>query len=143
MDPSVRAGLPRVLIVEDDPSLRRLLEIRLSVDGYETRAARDGAAALEELAIWTPDAVLTDLMMPRLSGLDLCRAIRGDACTAAIPIILLTARFLDDEISPVLQLGAITFMSKPFDAKALDDALRAAMAGRSSELSRGLPGVAS
>lgn len=137
MEFSASRAVPRVLIVEDDSSLRRLLEIRLSVDGFETRAAGDGQAALDELAAWTPDVVLSDIMMPRLSGLSLCRAVREDPRTAAIPVILLTARLLDDDIQEVLRLGAITFMSKPFEARALAAALRAAVltgsAGRSAE----------
>lgn len=127
-------GLPkqdaaRILIVEDDASLRRLLEMRLGLDGYATRSAGDGAAALEILAGWTADVVVTDVMMPRLSGLSLCRAIRADQRTTAIPIILLTARCLDDDIRAVVDLGEITFMNKPFDAQALGEALGTALAG--------------
>jgi DNA-binding response OmpR family regulator len=120
-------GAARVLIVEDDASLRRLLEMRLSVDGYETRIAADGVAALAQLRTWIPDVVVTDVMMPRLSGLSLCRAMRADARTAATPIILLTARCFDEDIQAAVELGGVTFMNKPFDAHALDSALREAL----------------
>ncbi|WP_337308813.1 response regulator [Candidatus Aeolococcus gillhamiae] len=123
-------GGPRVLIVEDDTSLLRLLELRLSVDGYTTRTAADGVAALHELASWLPDVVLTDVMMPRLSGLSLCRAIRRDQRTATVPIILLTARCFDNDMQEVVDLGGVTFMNKPFDAESLNAALVAALAGR-------------
>ncbi|MDQ6846668.1 MAG: response regulator [Candidatus Dormibacteraeota bacterium] len=123
-------GGPRVLIVEDDASLLRLLELRLSVDGYTTRTAADGVAALQELARWLPDVVLTDVMMPRLSGLSLCRAIRRDRRTATVPIILLTARCFDNDMQDVVDLGGVTFMNKPFDAESLNAALLAAVAGR-------------
>jgi CheY-like chemotaxis protein len=124
------AGGPRVLIVEDDVSLLRLLELRLSVDGYTTRTAADGVAALQLLATWLPDVVVTDVMMPRLSGLSLCRAVRRDPRTASIPVILLTARCFDSDMQEVVDLGGVTFMNKPFDAESLNAALVAALAGR-------------
>jgi DNA-binding response OmpR family regulator len=124
------AGGPRVLIVEDDSALRRLLELRLGVDGYETRSAGDGKEALEMLATWVPDVMVTDVMMPRLSGLSLCRAARADARTAAMPIILLTALRFDNDMQEVIDLGGVTFMNKPFDAAALHAALDGALASR-------------
>jgi DNA-binding response OmpR family regulator len=124
------AGAPRVLIVEDDTSLLRLLELRLSVDGYTTRTAADGVEALQQLAEWLPDVILTDVMMPRLSGLSLCRAVRRDPRTATVPIILLTARCFDNDMQEVVDLGGVTFMNKPFDAETLNEALRAALRDR-------------
>jgi two-component system, OmpR family, phosphate regulon response regulator PhoB len=127
MEISASAAAPRILIVEDDTSLRRLLEIRLSVDGYETRTAGDGVEALRVLAAWIPDVLLTDVMMPRLSGLSLCRAVRRNKRTAAIPIILLTARSFDSDMQKVIDLGGVNFMTKPFDADALNTALHVAL----------------
>src|ERR1035437_6678040 len=85
METPARRGAARILIAEDDASLRRLLEMRLDVDGYTTRAVADGAAALEVLSEWLPDVVVTDVMMPRLSGLSLCREMRAAPRTAAAP----------------------------------------------------------
>jgi CheY-like chemotaxis protein len=130
MEMPCATGGPRVLIVEDDTSLLRLLELRLGVDGYTTHTAADGVAALQVLAAWLPDIVVTDVMMPRLSGLSLCRAVRRDPRTAAIPIILLTARCFDSDMQEVIDLGGVTFMNKPFDAASLNAALVAALAGR-------------
>jgi DNA-binding response OmpR family regulator len=127
MGPLSKTDAARILIVEDDASLRRLLEMRLTLDGYAARTAEDGLQALSVLEEWTPDVVVADVMMPRLSGLSLCRAIRDQPSLAAIPVILLTARNFDDEIEAVMSLGGITFMSKPFDAEALNGALRAAL----------------
>ncbi|MGH7722967.1 MAG: response regulator transcription factor [Candidatus Dormibacteria bacterium] len=121
---------PRVLIVEDDASLRRLLELRLSVEGYVTRSARDGVEAVEVLTSWVPDVTVTDVMMPRLSGLSLCRAVRNDPRTATMPVILLTARCFDNDMQAVMDLGGVTFMNKPFDAQSLKAALREALASR-------------
>ena len=126
------AGRPRVLIVEDDTALRRLLELRLAVDGYQTRSAGDGKEALEMLATWVPDVMVTDVMMPRLSGLSLCKAARAEPRTADMPIILLTALRFDNDMQEVVDLGGVTFMNKPFDAGSLNDALAAALASRSA-----------
>jgi DNA-binding response OmpR family regulator len=127
MGPLSKTDAARILIVEDDASLRRLLEMRLTIDGYTTRTAEDGADALAVLDDWTPDLVVADVMMPRLSGLSLCRAIRQEPRLADVPVILLTARNFDDEIEAVIKLGGVTFMNKPFDAEALHNALRAAL----------------
>ena len=125
------AGAARVLIVEDDQALRRLLELRLGLDGYETRSAGDGREALEMLSTWVPDVMVTDVMMPRLSGLSLCRAARAAEATATMPIILLTALRFDSDMQEVIDLGGIAFMNKPFDAVALNAAIMAALADRS------------
>jgi DNA-binding response OmpR family regulator len=132
METPSSSDAPRVLIVEDDSSLRRLLELRLSVDGYVARSAGDGAEALQVLASWVPDVIVTDVMMPRLSGLSLCRAVRRNPPTATMPVILLTARNFDSDMQAVIDLGGVTFMMKPFDAVSLNAALVAALASRST-----------
>jgi two-component system response regulator MprA len=116
---------PRVLIAEDDDSLRRLIELRLASDGYDVRCAEDGMEALEiVIKGWTPDIVVCDVMMPRLSGLSVCRELRDHAKTTRVPIILLTARCFDEDIQDVMRLGGITYVSKPFDFGRLTDLLR-------------------
>lgn len=128
MDSATTAGGHRVLVVEDDASLRRLLEMRLGGDGHAVRVAPDGGAALSVLREWRPDVVVSDVMMPRMSGFSLCRAIRAEEGLCDLPIILLTARPFDAEVQAVLDLGGISFMNKPFDASALlaavDDSVR-------------------
>jgi two-component system phosphate regulon response regulator PhoB len=121
---------PGILIVEDDTSLLRLLELRFSVDGYTTRTAVDGVDALRVLAGWLPDVIVTDVMMPRLSGLSLARAVRRDPRTSSVPIILLTARCFDNDMQEVVDLGGVTFMNKPFDAESLNEAVLAALRTR-------------
>ena len=115
---------PRVLVAEDDDSLRRLLELRLSSHGYEVRSAPDGIAAVELLDAWHPDVALCDVMMPRMSGLSVCREMRERAETAAVPIILLTARCFDEDIQEVMALGGIEYVSKPFDWNHLEELIR-------------------
>lgn len=123
METFAPAGGHRVLVVEDDASLRRLLEMRLSAEGYTVRVAEDGQVAVEVLASWIPDIILSDVMMPRMSGLSLCRAVRSDQRIHSLPVILLTARQFDADIQAVMELGNVEFMNKPFDAAALHAAL--------------------
>ena len=118
----------RVLVVEDDASLRRLLELRLMAEGHTVRLAEDGCAGLDMVRSWRPDVVVSDVMMPRMSGLSLCRAMRADGELHDLPVILLTARQFDSDVQAVLDLGGISFMNKPFSATALlaavDDSVR-------------------
>ncbi len=106
---------PRVLVAEDDPALRRLLELRLSVGDFDVRTVEDGSDALDAAREWRPDVLVCDVMMPKVSGLTVCRELRDDADFNAMPIILLTARVFDEDIERVLMLGSISFMNKPFD----------------------------
>ena len=113
------AGAARILVAEDDPALRRLIEMLLSNQGYDVRAVGDGVDALEMAAGWPPHALVVDVMMPRLSGLSVCRELRAQARFATVPIILLTARSFDEDIQEVMKLGAINFMNKPFNPRQL------------------------
>lgn len=116
-----------VLIAEDDAGLRRLLEMLLACNGFRVRSAEDGVDALAAYDASPPDVIVTDVMMPRMSGLTLCRELRrGSGRAATTPIILLTARMFDEDIEEVMQLGGISFMNKPFDHLQLSSAIHAA-----------------
>ena len=115
---------PRVLIAEDDDSLRRLLEMRLTAGGYETRGAAAGLLALEVVDGWTPDIVVCDVMMPHMSGLSVARELRVRADTLSVPILFLTARCFDEDIQEVMALGGMTYVGKPFDFTRLEATLR-------------------
>ncbi len=112
-------GPTRILVAEDDPALRRLIDMLLTNQGYDVRTVADGADALACVETWAPDALVVDVMMPRVSGLTVCRELRASARYATVPIILLTARVFDDDIQQVLDLGGIEFMSKPFNPRQL------------------------
>ena len=114
---------PRVLGAEDDDSLRRLLELRLDNHGFDVRSAADGVLALEVLEDWTPDVAVLDVMMPRLSGLSVCRELRAREATTAVPVLLLTARCFDEDIQEVMSLGGVEYMGKPFDFGQLEETL--------------------
>ncbi len=114
-----------VLIVEDEADIRRLISLHLERDGFRCRTAATGTEALRELQAAIPDLVVLDLMLPELDGLELCRRIRGDPRSAALPIIMLTAKA--DEVDRVvgLELGADDYVVKPFSPKELVARVRA------------------
>jgi DNA-binding response OmpR family regulator len=109
----------RILVAEDDPALRRLIDMLLSNQGHQVLTVCDGADALEAVDGWDPDALVVDVMMPRLSGLSVCRELRARPHFATVPIILLTARVFDEDIQKVMELGGIEFMNKPFNPRQL------------------------
>ena len=125
---------PRVLVAEDDPALRRLLDLRLRMDGFDVDTTEDGVQALEVAlgAMGRPDILVCDIMMPRLSGLTVCRRLRENAATADMPIILLSARTVDSAIEEVVALGNVTFMNKPFNAVDLRERIQEVLDGRAA-----------
>ena len=108
----------RILVVDDEPAVRTSLERALSLEGYDVALAADGAAALDSLAAAPPDAVVLDVSMPGLDGLDVCRRMRqaGDRT----PVLMLTARDAVDDKVRGLDAGADDYLTKPF---ALDELL--------------------
>lgn len=114
-----------ILVVEDDDDLRETLAYNLRADGYETLLAADGVAALE-LARRQPVAlVILDVMLPRLDGLDVLRQLRARPETAAIPVLMLTARAEESDIVVGLELGADDYVAKPFSWNEVRARLRA------------------
>src|SRR5438128_1499074 len=116
-----------VLVVEDEPDIRRLIVLHLERDGFRCRTAANGPEALREVKAAVPDLVVLDLMLPQLDGLEVCRRLRRDASTAAVPIIMLTAK--SDEVDRVvgLEIGADDYVSKPFSPKELVARVRAVL----------------
>jgi PleD family two-component response regulator len=106
----------RILIVDDDEDARVLLRRALGKSDLtlEIAAVADGLQALEQVALVPPDAVITDIMMPRMNGFDLCAALRTDPATARIPVIMVTALENDRDRQRGLALGANDYMTKPF-----------------------------
>lgn len=101
----------RILIVDDEPQITRVLRTSLSNQGYDIRAANDGETALEILKDWTPDMVITDLAMPNMDGLELCRRLRT---TSRVPIIVLSVRGEEKTKVQALDAGADDYVTKPF-----------------------------
>ena len=123
----VRTADAHVLVVEDEPDIRHLVVHHLEREGYHCRAVGTGTAALRAVRTSTPDLIVLDLMLPEMDGLEVCRRLRGDAATASIPIIMLTAK--SDEVDRVvgLELGADDYVAKPFSPKELVARVRAVM----------------
>ena len=109
-----------VLLVEDEPDLLGTLDYRLRREGYGTVLAPTGRAALDALAAEpVPDVVLLDLMLPDMSGLDVCRAIRRDPRTEAVPVLMLTARAEELDRVAGFEVGADDYVCKPFSVREL------------------------
>ncbi|HLT16408.1 MAG TPA: response regulator [Acidimicrobiales bacterium] len=104
-----------VLIVEDDPVILRLLEVNFELEGHEVLLAHDGAEGLELAKERRPDLVVTDVMMPRLSGIELVESLKGDPATAHIPIILLSAKAQTADLKAGMDAGADDYVTKPFE----------------------------
>lgn len=103
-----------ILICDDDELLVDLLEYRLAARGFRVLVARDGGEAMAMIAQQAPDAIVLDAMMPVMDGYQVLRRLRGDAATAAIPVIMLTARKQERDIVGALELGASDYLVKPF-----------------------------
>src|SRR5215469_13473540 len=116
---------PRVLVVEDEAALLTLLRYNLEKEGFAVSEARDGEEALLQLKEAKPDAVLLDWMLPRLSGLELCRQIRRAPAWRDLPIIMLTARGEEGDRVRGLDSGADDYVVKPFSPNELVARLRA------------------
>lgn len=114
--------LARILIVEDDEGVRRSLHLALRDEGYAVEEVGDAEAALARMASQEPDLVLVDIMLPRVSGLELCRAIRQ---SSQVPIILVTARDDSHDVVAGLEAGADDYVTKPFVFKELAARIRA------------------
>jgi DNA-binding response OmpR family regulator len=117
--------MSRILIVDDEPEIVRGLEDNLRFEGYQTFAAPDGRQALAVAAREAPDLILLDLMMPGLSGWDVCRELRARGID--VPIIMLTARGEESDRVRGLELGADDYITKPFSLRELLARVRAVL----------------
>jgi two-component system alkaline phosphatase synthesis response regulator PhoP len=115
----------RILIVEDDPDIAELVARYLDKAGFVTERAASGRDALHAISVRTPDLIVLDLMLPHVDGLEVCRVVRGNEATAAIPIIMLTARAEESERIVGLELGADDYLAKPFSPNELVARVRA------------------
>ncbi len=111
--------MARVLIVEDSPTQAAQLELLLEVRGFETEVARDAEAALAAVRRQLPDVVVSDIVMPGLSGYDLCRQIKADPASAIVPVILVSSLNEPMDIIKGLECGADNFLTKPYQAEHL------------------------
>ena len=108
-----------ILVIEDEKDMAELVAFHLEKEGYLPLIANDGVSGLEQSQTSTPDLILLDLMLPGISGIDICKVLKGSEKTAAIPIIMLTAK--GEEIDRVVgfEVGADDYMVKPFNMREL------------------------
>jgi len=108
-----------IFVVEDEEDILELLRYHLAREGYSVSTAANGAQALKLIAQKIPALVLLDLMLPGLSGLEICRSLKKDPQTAAIPIMMVTAKNEESDVVLGLELGADDYLMKPFSMKVL------------------------
>jgi DNA-binding response OmpR family regulator len=113
------SGQRRILVVDDEPHIRRVLSAILGSQGYDVRTARDGMEGLDELSLESVDLVILDLMMPGANGLEILSKIRSDPLRSDTPVIILTAKGQDADRDAAMAGGANDFMTKPFSPKKL------------------------
>jgi CheY-like chemotaxis protein len=119
----------RILHVDDEPDIREVVKISLALDPEITLKSCDsGSHALAEAASWSPDLILTDVMMPVMDGPQLLIELRGNVGTAGIPVVFMTARVQRSEVAHLLSLGAAGVVAKPFDPLTLAKSVRACVA---------------
>ena len=114
----------RVVLAEDEPDIRLIARLSLKRAGFDVVTATNGAEALARVAEQAPDVVLLDWMMPEMDGPAACTRLKADEATREIPVIFLTARSQESEIKRGLALGALGYITKPFDAASLGDRVR-------------------
>lgn len=113
-----------VLVVDDEPQITRVLRTTLAANGYDVRVANDGEMALEIMKDWSPNLIITDLMMPNVDGLQLCKRIRA---FSEVPIIVLSVRGQERNKVDALDAGADDYITKPFGMSELQARVRAAL----------------
>ncbi|MBM4393724.1 MAG: response regulator transcription factor [Deltaproteobacteria bacterium] len=123
----------RILLIEDDPSILRGLELNLGLEGYEVRAAIDGPSGLRVATEWKPDLVLLDIMLPAMNGYEVCRELRRRGFS--VPVIILSAKGTEPDKVMGLDIGADDFVTKPFGLAEL-------LARIKAQLRRGKPALA-
>ncbi|MEV7808590.1 response regulator transcription factor [Microbispora sp. NPDC088329] len=116
--------MTRVLLIEDDPAVRRGVTLGLRRNGHETEAVATGEDGMESLAPFAPDIVLLDLMLPGMSGLETCRRIRE---TSQVPIVILSARGDDVDVVVGLEAGADDYIVKPASGEVIEARMRAVL----------------
>ena len=109
----------KILVVDDEPSIVRLMEFILARQGHEMLSAVNGEEALEKIRAQKPDLVLLDIMMPRIDGYEVARTLRADPETATLPIIMLSAKAQEEDIRKGVGVGVDEYITKPFSPEHL------------------------
>ena len=121
---------PRVLVVDDDPQVLRLMRVNLELEGYDVVSAPDGEEALEAVVNERPDVVVCDVMMPGVDGLTVLRSLRANPQFSKIPFVVVSAKAQRSDVKAALDMGADKYITKPFDPQDLLDAVENLLNGR-------------
>ena len=122
-----------MLVVDDDPVILKLLEVNFEMEGFTVLVARDGEEGIEVARADQPDLIVSDIMMPKVSGLELVTALKGDPATSEIPIILLSAKAQNADVRSGLDAGADDYVTKPFEPLDLVDRVNRLLEARASK----------
>ena len=117
----------KILIIEDEKDIVKMLDYNLKKEGFKTLSAHNGEDGLDMARKENPDLILLDLMLPEMDGLDVCKAIKNEAKTSHIPIIILTAKAQETDKIVGLELGADDYMTKPFSPRELMARIKAVL----------------
>jgi two-component system alkaline phosphatase synthesis response regulator PhoP len=128
--PQEKEGAPRILIAEDDPQSAELLEAYLSGEDYSVRTAGDGEKVLRLVAEWKPDVILLDVMMPKISGFEVCKRLRANPETAGTVVLMITALDQPSDHERAVEAGTNDFLTKPINKTDLLLRVRAALRSR-------------
>ena len=117
--------IPKVLVVDDEPNIRELVEVALKFHGCAVAVSASGKDALHQAEVYEPDLMILDVMLPKLSGLEVCRTLRAEG--NGVPVIFLTARDTTSDTIRGLTLGGDDYVTKPFSVEALVARVRAVL----------------
>lgn len=119
----------KILVVDDETDIRRMLQWGLKAQGYQVLTASDGREALEQIAIGQPDLVVLDVMLPGIDGFEVLRKVRAAPETAVLPVIMLTSQDAGNDVAQGWKTGADLYFAKPFDTNELVEAIERLFAG--------------
>lgn len=123
--------MPRILIVDDNPQNAELLDAHLDGTGFETRIAGNGEEAVTEAKAWMPEVVLLDVMMPKLSGFEVCKRLKEDPTTATAAVLMVTALDQPTDVARAIDAGTDDFLTKPINKTELVLRVKALIEARS------------
>ncbi len=123
-------GKEHILVIEDEEDIIALLHYNLIKEGFKVTCAQTGEEGLNAARAESPDLIVLDLMLPGIDGLDVCRALKSARSTAAVPIVMLTAKGEEHDIVTGLELGADDYVTKPFSPRVLSSRLKAVLRRR-------------
>lgn len=116
---TLEVGVANVLVVDDDEDIRDIVSLRLGVVGHLVRQASNGDECMNAIRAERPDIILLDIQMPRMNGIDVCRQVKANPDYSLIPVLLLTARGQESDVSKGFDAGADDYIVKPFSLQEL------------------------